>query len=99
MKLQEQMFGLIAEWYSSKLFKTDFLADKNITQGKFDYWLKKYHSPKSSSTDSTPITGVENFKEIVLPAIEIAPSEKSETTVILELNTGSGLQIKIYDKC
>jgi hypothetical protein len=44
MKLQNQMFELIADWYKRKLLKKDFLADKSITQGKFDYWVKKYHS-------------------------------------------------------
>ena len=101
MKLQDQMFGLITEWYSGKLFKKDFLADKTISQGKFDYWLKKYHSAKSGSTDPTQISKTENFKEIVLPAVKLdEPKRKRAKPIkIIELRTRSGLQIKIFEKC
>jgi hypothetical protein len=99
MKLQEQMFGLIRDWYSSKLFKKDFLADKNITQGKFDYCLKKYPSDRSDSNDSSPVRADENFKQVVLASVKEADSETSLSIKILVLRTASGWKIKVFEKC
>ena len=99
MKLQDQMFGLIAEWCASKLFKKDFLADKKVSQGKFDYWLKKYHSSKINSTDKHKKTSSTDFSEITFPVDDHCGGSKNEIVKILELISPSGLQINIYEKC
>jgi len=95
MKLQKQMFGLISDWYDSELFKKDFLADKNISQGKFDYWLKKYHSD-AIKPEPIAVHGVQNdFTQISLPDI----SNKIKLTKIIELKTASGIELTIFEKC
>jgi predicted phosphohydrolase len=99
MKLQEQMFGLIDDWYASKSVKKDFLGDKKITQAKFDYWLKKYHASKLDSAEPSSIMTDNNFKELILPAVKMAELETSPSIKILELRTASGLQIEVFEKC
>ena len=49
MKLKDQMFTMIDDWYASKLHKKEFLVDRSVSQAKFDYLLKKYHNPNHQS--------------------------------------------------
>lgn len=95
MKLQEQMFGLISDWYESKLFKKDFLEGKNISNAKFDYWLQKYHSDFKGEKITVPSSSQKDFTQISLPQF---PNE-IELTKILELKTARGLMITIFEKC
>jgi len=71
MKLQKRMFDLIAEWHASELKKKDFLVGTNISQSKFDYWLKKYLS-FSSGTNGAAFPAVQkDFTQIGLPQISV----------------------------
>jgi|GEM_PF-2126434 len=95
MKLQEQMFGLITDWYESKLIKKDFLEGKNISNAKFDYWIQKYHSKFKEEKTRAPSASKKDFTQISLPQF---PNE-IELTKILELKTARGLMITIFEKC
>jgi hypothetical protein len=95
MKLKEQMFGLIGDWQESKLYKKDFLADKNISIAKFDYWLKKHQSTTEDPNSSVPELVQPDFRAITLPEVPV----KMELTKILELKTASGIELTIFEKC
>jgi len=99
MKLQDQMFALIDDWYDSKLHKKEFLTGKNVSQGKFDYWLKKYHKPNRHSKKIIQPLKVENFKEITLPSVSNTVPVSKDSVKVVELITPSGFQINIYEKC
>jgi predicted acetyltransferase len=95
MKLKEQMFELIREWQESKLFKKDFLADKNISIAKFDYWLKKHQSITKEHNSSAHQFTQPDFTAITLPQV----SDEVKLTKIIELKTASGIELTIFEKC
>jgi hypothetical protein len=99
MKLQDEMFALIDGWYASKLHKKEFLSDKNVSEGKFDYWLKKYHDPNRRSKKVSKLLKVEDFKEITLPSVSKSAAESKDSVKIIELRTPSGFELKIYEGC
>jgi hypothetical protein len=99
MKLKDQMFTLIDDWYKSKLHKKEFLTDKNVSQGKFDYWLKKYHKPNRLSKKVSKPLKAENFKEITLPSVSKVVPVSKDTVKIIEFTTPSGFQINFYERC
>lgn len=41
-KLREEMFKAIEAWQSSGLSQKDYLAQIEVKQSKFQYWLKQY---------------------------------------------------------
>ncbi len=41
-ELREEMFRVIEAWQASGLSQKEFLAQINVKQSKFQYWLKRY---------------------------------------------------------
>lgn len=88
MKLEEQMFKMVSDWFSSKQIKQEFLKGKAITAHKFNYWIRKYQDQRHQPDD------FDEFKEI-----EIPPAVKSEATRKIEITTPSGFVITIVEEC
>lgn len=51
--LQQLMFSLIQVWQKSGMTQREFCEKKDITYGKFQYWMKRYdeagHAPERAS--------------------------------------------------
>lgn len=88
MKLEEQMFKMVSDWFSSKQIKQEFLKDKAITVHKFNYWIRRYQDQRRQPKD------FDGFKEI-----EIPDAIKSETSRKIEITTPSGFVISIVEEC
>ncbi|VAW42523.1 hypothetical protein MNBD_GAMMA01-244 [hydrothermal vent metagenome] len=93
------MFTLIDDWYVSKLFKKEFLIDKDVSQGKFDYWLKKYHHPNRHSKKVSAVLKTEDFKEVTLSSVSESARVSNDSVKIIEFTTPSGFELKIYERC
>lgn len=90
MKLQEEMFALVAEWKNSGLTKKNFLADRGISLSKFNYWCSKYNA--DSEFKAVAIGDSRgDFQELTLRESGAGISEK-----IVELTTSTGLHIRIF---
>lgn len=58
MELQEKMFAAVQEWLASGASKVDFLANKEFTEAKFNYWLAKWKTCQQVQN------GVSSFEEV-----------------------------------
>jgi hypothetical protein len=52
------MFKMVADWFSSKQIKREFLKDKTVGEYKFNYWIRKYRDQDWQTKD------FDEFKEI-----------------------------------
>lgn len=53
--LSQLMFSLIEVWKKSGVTQKEFCAEKNISWGKFQYWMRKYASPYEGTGDFVPV--------------------------------------------
>lgn len=90
MKIQEEMFALVAEWKSSGQTKKSFLSEKPVSLSKFDYWRAKFDKNRSSSSLTTQ-NHSSDFRELLMS--DAAPEDASK---VLELTMPSGLHITVF---
>jgi hypothetical protein len=50
MSLQEKMFSAVEMWLASGISKLDFLAGKEYSVAKFNYWLAKWKASQANET-------------------------------------------------
>ena len=91
MKLQDEMFALVAEWKSGGLTKKAFLADKAIGLSKFNYWYAKYIDQHQDSKLPT-LSSASDFQELLLNDTSAKALAK-----VFELSTPSGLRITVFE--
>jgi predicted acetyltransferase len=94
MKQQERMYQLAEAWENNSQTKNEFLADKEVSTSKFNYWLKKYRDRQAAmqpAPQSQNCPG--NFSAFDLH--EVMAGKEQEK--IMELTTPSGIRIIIYN--
>jgi hypothetical protein len=89
MKLQEEMFALVADWESGSQTGKSFLADKPVSLSKFDYRRAKYNKSKSCSGIATQ-NHSGDFRELLL-----SDATREDASKVLKVTTPSGLHITI----
>jgi hypothetical protein len=50
MSLQEKMFSEVEMWLASGISKLDFIAGKEYSVAKFNYWLAKWKASQANET-------------------------------------------------
>ena len=80
MGAQDKMFAAVEQWQESGKSKTEFLIEKDFSEGKFNYWISKWKTLQATTSKDV-------FEEIGILGIK--------TRKILEITTGSGIKIKI----
>jgi hypothetical protein len=81
MELQQKMFSEIELWMDSGLSKSSFLAEKNYSEAKFNYWLSKWKSKEQ-------LVSSEAFKELHF--------SEFKTGKVLEIQLPHNIKISIF---
>jgi hypothetical protein len=81
MNLQEGMFAEVKNWLVSRESKTVFLAGKNYSEAKFNYWLLKWKV-------SQRVVALANFREVDFTEVKLGK--------VLEIEALSGLKITVF---
>jgi hypothetical protein len=87
MYLQDQMFAEIEQWVSSRLKKSDFLKDKPFSEGKFNYWLKRWRDVQLQKDVQEGV-----FREIDTGKF----SSLVSLGKVLEIEAPSGVKITVF---
>lgn len=75
------MFSEVENWMASGSAKLEFLAGKDYSVAKFNYWLAKWKATQSSETTS-------GFMEIGLREVKLGK--------VLEIESPSGVKITVF---
>jgi hypothetical protein len=81
MSLQEKMFSEVEMWLASGISKLDFLAGKEYSVAKFNYWLAKWKASQANETAG-------GFMEIGLREVKLGK--------VLEMEAPSGIKITVF---
>jgi hypothetical protein len=81
MNLQEKMYTAVQEWLSNGASKIDFLANKEYTEAKFNYWLGKWKASQVPDAFG-------GFREVGFSEIKLGK--------VLEIEAPSGVKITVF---
>ncbi len=81
MSLQEKMFSEVENWMVSGAAKLTFLAGKDYSVAKFNYWLAKWKASQGNETTA-------GFMEIGLREVKLG--------TVLEIEAPSGVKITVF---
>ena len=81
MNLQEFMFEEVEDWMSSGELKASFIAGKDYTEAKFNYWLAKWKATHQVDKHA-------GFREVGF--------SESKLGKVLEIEAPSGVKITVF---
>jgi hypothetical protein len=87
MSLEEKMFMEVENWCSSGEVKLAYLADKEYSEAKFNYWLAKWKAKQAKPIYSDGFREI-GFSEVNPIAIGLGK--------VLEIEAPSGIKITVF---
>jgi hypothetical protein len=81
MNLQEKMYGEVLSWMDSGEPKMKFLADKEYSEAKFNYWLAKWKADQV-------VADFSGFREVGFSEVKLGK--------VLEIEAPSGVKITVF---
>ena len=91
--LQDQMFALVEEWQNSKMTKTEFAKQKDMSIHRFGYWFDKFHKTQKTNNSSK---NASFFKLIEQDTKQAVASNAVDGNEKLRIDLPGGITLRIY---